>query len=130
MLQLTRHIRSRHFVQPLACAQPKPAAGQRVPAFAISAYKPKSHDENLDIPIAQSPSEHHHAHYKRRRVQLTPYYCPCCIQPCLTPAKLGVHIQKCCPDLFNVQASRLHSTTVAGYIVLHRVMRLDLTDSR
>ena len=128
LLQLTRHIRSRHCVQPFACAQPKPdlpAAVQRVPAFAISRYRPESaHDENLEIPIAQRPSEqHHHAHYKRRRVQLTPYYCPCCIQPCLTPAKLGVHIQKCCPDLFNAQASRLHSTAVAGHFGLHRSHR-------
>ena len=42
---------------------------------------------------------------KRRKLDLQPYPCPCCAQPCLRPVKLVAHLRACCSDLFTPQAS-------------------------
>lgn len=90
----------------VAYSRPKIAAEQSVPVFTIADRGPGPvRQAILDTLDAKQSFEQQHQHHKRRKVQLEPYYCPCCIQPCLTPPKLGVHIQKCCPDLFNAQVS-------------------------
>ena len=108
LLQQVRPFISRALLSVSARARPHGTGDhQPVPAFRIAVSRPgeSRREETLETPHSPVTFDPQHPHHKRRRVQLKPYLCPCCTQPCLSPAKLGVHIQKCCPDLLKVQAS-------------------------